>query len=600
MLTGVETVGIALALFPLLVNGVQSYLDGTRKVNDMWRWKRSLRRLRRELETECSLFENTCEHLLQQIVSEDEVYALLNGKGWEDLGFIRKLSAHMGERIAASFVSEVKELSKFLQKLQDRLIGLRCQDDQGNMLTVMKHILNRDFLSMANVKEINSRIERLAPRRAGSVTAKKSCTNAAKVYGRLRDHALSLHSVFQEKFGSVHDQCTATHTVSLQLLKVITATRQSPDDLKFIVLFSYDNIPRLTQQTDWFEMEFEPVDSKNAEVAYSDQTPIQSGISPRFTDNTSTLKSNTAESYTIKSAFRSALKGLGGLRQQGDTKSKPKKSARFNEPSRRTPDIDVEIIENLCTEIRNAGSQNPACCVGRLASKASRLKISSLKSLPRTSYLHDSISLETLLKRNKLEKRDRLRLGVVLASAAIQLHDSVWLNENWGKQDIFFLQAPIEDFTVDGVRVRMGKPILQRPLVRYKFSPSLKLQHENDTSLGKSQSTVSIVWYNKCLFSLGLVLLELWFGQRFEDLCASKSLDCEDENTKYASASILIKTVQEEAGQMYESAVRRCIKGIDHPESNLENDGYKNQVHEQIIRELEDNLTAFDSEKSEE
>jgi hypothetical protein len=167
---------------------------------------------------------------------------------------------------------------------------------------------------MADVKDINARIERLAPRRAGPVSSKKPCTNAAKVYGRLQDHALSLHSVFQEKFGSVHDQCTATHTVSLQLLKVIAATRQSPDDLKFIVLFSYDNTPRPTQQTDWFEMEFEPVDSNNAEA------PIQSGISPRFSDNTSTPKSNAIESYTIKSAFRSALKGLGGLRQQGDTK----------------------------------------------------------------------------------------------------------------------------------------------------------------------------------------------------------------------------------------------------------------------------------------
>jgi hypothetical protein len=199
-----------------------------------------------------------------------------------------------------------------------------------------------------------------------------------------------------------------------------------------------------------------------------------------------------------------------------------------------------------------------------------------------------------------LEKIDRLRLGVVLASAALQLHDSIWLNENWGKQDIFFLQTPVEDFTVDGVPVKVRKPILQRPLVRYKFSPSLKSQHGNDTALGKSQSTVSIIWYNKCLFSLGLVLLELWFGQRFEDICASKSLVCQDENTKYASAFTLIKTVPEEAGRMYESAVRRCIKGIDHPESNLENGRYKNQVHEQILRELEDNLTAFDSEKNEE
>jgi hypothetical protein len=126
MLTGVEAAGIALAIFPLLITGVQSYLDGTRKANDMWHWKRSLRRLRRELETESSLFENTCENLLKEVVSSDKLLALLDGKGWGDPDFVRRLSEHMGERIAKSFVSEVKELSKFLQKLEAKL-GLSGQ-----------------------------------------------------------------------------------------------------------------------------------------------------------------------------------------------------------------------------------------------------------------------------------------------------------------------------------------------------------------------------------------------------------------------------------------------------------------------------------------
>jgi len=92
--------------------------------------------------------------------------------------------------------------------------------------------------------------------------------------------------------------------------------------------------------------------------------------------------------------------------------------------------------------------------------------------------------------------------------------------------------------------------------------------------------------YNKSLASLGIILVELWFGKRLEDLpgypqglSSNNQTICSD----FVVASQLLETIQNEAGDMYGGAVRRCIRGIDHRATSLEDESFMNEVHAKIV-----------------
>jgi len=47
---------------------------------------------------------------------------------------------------------------------------------------------------------------------------------------------------------------------------------------------------------------------------------------------------------------------------------------------------------------------------------------------------------------------------------------------------------------------------------------------------------------------------------------------------------------------MYGGAVRRCIRGIDHRATSLEDESFMNEVHAKIVSELERNWQAYISQ----
>ena len=59
MVTGIEAAGLALGLFPLVLEGITIYISSAEKVAEIIRHKRTLNKFRRELEMEKSIFDNT-------------------------------------------------------------------------------------------------------------------------------------------------------------------------------------------------------------------------------------------------------------------------------------------------------------------------------------------------------------------------------------------------------------------------------------------------------------------------------------------------------------------------------------------------------------
>src|SRR5947207_15985548 len=122
MAAGVETVGLVLAILPLLVNQLDNYVQGLETIKSF-----RTRRYRRELEgyltrlgTQQAILLNTLEQSLEGVVDcEYEVSELIQnprGPQWKDSAFQAKLREKLG-RDYDPFIGTMAQLSNLLEDL---------------------------------------------------------------------------------------------------------------------------------------------------------------------------------------------------------------------------------------------------------------------------------------------------------------------------------------------------------------------------------------------------------------------------------------------------------------------------------------------------
>lgn len=258
-------------------------------------------------------------------------------------------------------------------------------------------------------------------------------------------------------------------------------------------------------------------------------------------------------------------------------------------PSTSVTDL-VQRIQDLCAEIDKANISSS--CLGILDWGCTWHRLYTPASSPSCRYTRETISLEGLFVRGNLDKRDRLRLGVQLASGVMQLHATEWLNESWGKRDIhFFLNDDVSRRAADGKFY--PEPVTNKPFLHRNFGLA-----PLGSSLQPTQIESPLVQYDRSLFSLGIILVELWFGNCLEDLPEyldpqSNGSTLNNESLAYQTANQLIRRINEE-GPIYGAAVRRCIRGLDCTATSLEEDELKDKVHTEVVSELERHWRAYD------
>ena len=238
------------------------------------------------------------------------------------------------------------------------------------------------------------------------------------------------------------------------------------------------------------------------------------------------------------------------------------------------------IINCFCSTIRNASEDNPH--LGLLIStdnKKHRVWIPrqplSISKPARTVTLGDLLSMRTP------SRKERLKLGVKLASSVMQLHKTQWLSEKWSKQDILFIQECSSQSNV---------PVLENPLVPQTFTP--------DSSPCQISAEFRFTRCNRSLYSLGIILIELWFWRSLESFQAENGSkqpnSVTTETEEYSTAlRVLDDKLYGDAGDNFGDIVRRCITGLDHRETQLESDDFKNEVYGKIIQPLEEHLQGF-------
>jgi hypothetical protein len=126
MVTGVETAGLVLAAFPLVVNGLGSYVAGA---NTLRRWRnermygRELKHLQRQLETQRVIYLNTLEELFTGIVYSDAERALLindpSGPTWTRKEYETLLCEKLGQSYHA-YLATVNDLRESITLLEEK------------------------------------------------------------------------------------------------------------------------------------------------------------------------------------------------------------------------------------------------------------------------------------------------------------------------------------------------------------------------------------------------------------------------------------------------------------------------------------------------
>ena len=127
MVTGIEAAGLALGLFPLVVEGVKFYISSAKKFKELKNHKRTLDKFRRELKMEKSKFDN----IWYTLVSRAGVRIEPNMEFPPET--VEEVLSCLPQYAVGSFVNGCQELKKILRKLAKKFrkykqnkVGIDC------------------------------------------------------------------------------------------------------------------------------------------------------------------------------------------------------------------------------------------------------------------------------------------------------------------------------------------------------------------------------------------------------------------------------------------------------------------------------------------
>ena len=249
------------------------------------------------------------------------------------------------------------------------------------------------------------------------------------------------------------------------------------------------------------------------------------------------------------------------------------------------PDSGLEV--DLCSWLRNSSfTSEPSQQAGDfcLQSLGTENDIRFLFScvLRDECQKQGSHSLDDVLMRANNERRaipleDRLRTASLLGASVLHLNTSSWLRQAWSSKDIQYFE--LDDYE----RCALGEPFLQTQL-------------DSSSACGPVYDVESSDATRSCLFSLGLVLIELAFSAPLRRLQLQEDIGkgLLEWERNLLNLIRLNNTVSRELGSRYAKVVETCLfQGLEAKETHGLGKAELNEViFEDIVKELDRCLSA--------
>ncbi len=183
-----------------------------------------------------------------------------------------------------------------------------------------------------------------------------------------------------------------------------------------------------------------------------------------------------------------------------------------------SPVPHIKPIPNLCMALQELQQSQGDSCVGYLLDSVKReyafyspSGVNEGAQEPWATY-----SLRQILTGRagigwRLRQHDKLKVVANLSSSVLQLYRTPWLDDYWKEDDLFFVRKPRPSQTT----------IYEYPYVYRKLT-----QPPGGAAL-HGQPTKHRVIRNQALYSLGILLIELWYGKTMEQLRLPSDLNCQ-------------------------------------------------------------------------
>ncbi|KAL9600268.1 MAG: hypothetical protein Q9219_003313 [cf. Caloplaca sp. 3 TL-2023] len=199
-----------------------------------------------------------------------------------------------------------------------------------------------------------------------------------------------------------------------------------------------------------------------------------------------------------------------------------------------------------------------------------------LRPQPRQSRLLESapaVSLQSLLyNSHHLPLIAKRKLAVILARSLLQLHEGLWLGNEWSKQHItFFYEDPN---TID----------YQRPYITTSF--------DGDE---QPRPDFSLFHRNASILALGILLVEIHTGKPIEVYRTPQDLSRGTEvnaNTDWTVADRVVKSL-DDCSLGYKDAIQACLDTSWVPAAqrvSLDDELTRNGLYDDVVRPLEDEV----------
>jgi hypothetical protein len=131
MATGIEVVGLVLAVLPLIISAFEHYEEGVSTIEKFLRYKREIRSIIEALATENAMFKNSCEQLLSDFLGPVKLAEMLQnprGETWAQPHVATELRARL-DRSYDIYMIHVSNMDSAIKMLMKRL----DLDDNGKV-----------------------------------------------------------------------------------------------------------------------------------------------------------------------------------------------------------------------------------------------------------------------------------------------------------------------------------------------------------------------------------------------------------------------------------------------------------------------------------
>lgn len=627
-MSGIEVAGLVMAAFPLVISGIQSYIDGCDKIERWRKWESVLAHLARNIKAEHRMFRNICKRLELEIILDSRKHREITDAQ------IDALESRLGDSYD-DFVAVAKDLAKILGKCRKKL----DLDKDGNVGKAPEHVCSKrliidkpkwleasraqrgwskirlsfsekDFDKLLDRLEKDNKTLRHMLKDSGiigdlSLNCKTS-SRSGEGYSIVRAYAKSLYYILDRNLSSTCS-CSNSHDTNLRLevrrnKQRLAAAAAGQDAVSFTMMFLLGQPTTGVEEELWTwrkavveSLRQEDSFTKSQQSHVLQNTSLESRLSaPDQPSDVSTALSSSFGTLMAMGSPSTVNRHVSAseiaTRSHVDCLSIKKTKSESDL-------IPLEKISNLCNAIRTVRDEES--CLGVLVDESDHQhRISTIKSLHSTKR----ITLKALLDNNtSLTSRDRLTLAIKLAATLLQFYRTPWLGEDWGRKDIHFVKSD-----------EAPSAFFEEPFITRSFMPNEESQATMNTSTVARQpssrrSPLSV--RVPPLFSLGILLIELSYCKPFEALgpgvdlpgaCNASIISgmCEDD-VKFCVALQLLEPHNKQGmnfawtGLRYANAVRRCIRcDLDVSEGEYDSDAFHAAVYRGVMEPLMQTLTS--------